>query len=75
MNGAVSGLALLATGNPDYLPRVQELARIIALQARKPERRDDMVTWNWGHQNLVLCEYDQVTREQEVLPGLRGLIV
>ena len=25
--GAISGLALLATGNPDYLPRLQEFAR------------------------------------------------
>ncbi|MBU6327538.1 MAG: hypothetical protein KGQ89_07915, partial [Verrucomicrobia bacterium] len=28
--GAISGLALLATGNPDYLPKVQALARKMA---------------------------------------------
>ena len=28
--GAVNGLALLATGNPDYLPRVREFARKMA---------------------------------------------
>ena len=26
-NGAITGLALLATGKPEYLPRVQDLAR------------------------------------------------
>ena len=42
-NGAVSGLALLATGKPEYLPRVKELAMKIVPQAMKIELRDGMV--------------------------------
>ena len=33
--GAVNGLALLATGNPEYLPRVREFARKMAPQELK----------------------------------------
>ena len=43
--GAVNGLALMATGNPDYLPRVREFARKMAPQTLKLEltgRHGDM---------------------------------
>jgi hypothetical protein len=71
-NGAVSGLALLATGNPEYLPRVKELAMKIVPQALKIELRDGMVVWDWGYKNLFLCEYYQVTHDKEVLPAIEA---
>jgi len=61
---------LLATGNTNYLPKVQQLARKIAPQARKLELRDGMVTWDWGYKNLFLCDYYQITRDEEVLPAI-----
>ncbi len=70
-NGAVSGLALLATGNAECLPKVQELARKIVPQAMKIELRDGMVVWDWGYKNVFLCEYYQVTRDKEVLPAIK----
>ena len=63
-NGAVSGLALLGTGNPEYLPRVKELAM-------KIELRDGMVVWDWGYKNVFLCECYQVTRDKDVLPAIQ----
>ena len=69
-NGAVNGLALLATGNEAYLPRVKELAMKIVPQALKIELKDGMVVWDWGYKNVLLCEYYQITRDKDVLPGI-----
>jgi len=68
--GAVNGLALMATGNPQYLPRVQELARKMAPPTLKLELKDGMVTWDWGYRNLFLCEYYLLTGDKEVLHAI-----
>ena len=68
--GAVNGLALLATGNADYLPRVQESARKMAAKTAGLGLRPGMVVWDWGYKNLFLCEYYQLTRDPEVLAGI-----
>ncbi len=69
--GAVNGLALLATGKEDYLPRVQEFARKLGPKTLKLELRDGMVIWEWGYRNLFLCEYYLLTGDKEVLPAIR----
>ena len=69
--GAVNGLALMATGNPDYLPRVRELARKMAPTTLKLELKDGMVVWDWGYRNLFLCEYYLLTGDKEVLHAIR----
>ncbi len=68
--GAINGLALMATGNPDYLPRVRELARKMAPPTLKLELKDGMVTWDWGYRNLFLCEYYLLTGDKEVLHAI-----
>lgn len=68
--GAINGLALLATGNPDYLMRVQSYARRIAPQTLKLELKDGMVTWDWGYRNIFLCEYYLLTRDEEVFHAI-----
>lgn len=70
-NGAVNGLALLATGNPDYLPKAKELAMKIAEGAMKIELKDGMTVWDWGYKNVFLCEYYQITRDTAVLPAIK----
>ncbi|MEI6676354.1 MAG: DUF6288 domain-containing protein [Verrucomicrobiota bacterium] len=73
-NGAISGLALMATGNPDYLPKVKELAGKLAgkdLHLEKPENQKGMVTWDWGYKNIFLCEYFLLTGDKIVLPVIR----
>ena len=69
-NGAVNGLALLSTGNAEYLPRVKELAMKIVPEAMKIELRDGMVVWDWGYKNVFLSEYYQITRDKDVLPAI-----
>jgi hypothetical protein len=68
--GAVNGLALMATGNSDYLPRVREFARKMAPPTLKLELKDGMVTWDWGYRNLFLCEYYLLTGDKEVLHAI-----
>ncbi len=70
-NGAISGLALLASGNPDYLPRVREFAHKMAPKTLNLEQQQGMVTWDWGYKHLFLCEYFLLTGDQEVLPAIR----
>lgn len=65
---SINGLALLATGDPQYLPMVQEYARKLAPQDLHLEGCD---TWKWGYDGLLLCEYYLLSRDQEVLHGIR----
>jgi hypothetical protein len=68
--GAVNGLALMASGNPDYLPRVREIARKMAPKTLKLELKDGMVVWDWGYRNIFLCEYYLLTGDKEVLHAI-----
>ena len=68
--GAVNGLALLATGKPEYLPRVREFARKMGPTRLKLELKDGMVVWDWGYRNVFLCEYYLLTGDQEVLHAI-----
>jgi HEAT repeat protein len=69
-HGAISGLALLATGKPEYLPRLQEFARKIGPKSLKLELKPGMVTWEWSYKALFLCEYYLLTGDKEVLPAV-----
>ena len=73
-NGAVSGLALLATGEQKYLSKVKDLARRMGskkLHLDKPENQQGMVTWDWGYKGIFLCEYYFITKDKEVMPAIR----
>ena len=70
--GAVNGLALLASGRPEFLPRVEEFARRLAAGAPTVVR-DDMRTWECGYRTIFLCEYHLLTGDREVLPAITAL--
>ncbi|MCX6924626.1 MAG: DUF6288 domain-containing protein [Verrucomicrobia bacterium] len=72
--GAINGLALLATGNPDYLPRLQAFARKLGSPAMKLDAQG-LGAWESGHRNLFLCEYYLRTGDKEVLPAIREITV
>ena len=74
-HGAINGLALMASGNPDYLPRVREYARKIGPTSLKLELKDGMTIWEWGYKNLFLSEYYLLTQDQEVLPAIKEFTV
>jgi hypothetical protein len=75
--GAVSGLALLAAGKPEFLPKVQACARAMARATPKlePRRGLGMVVWDWGYKGLFLSEYYLLTGDKEVLPAIREYAV
>jgi hypothetical protein len=72
--GSIQGLALLATGKPEYLPKLQEFARSLASLQVDPNKKPDGPiwgdTWQLAYRNLFLCEYFLITRDQEVLPAI-----
>ena len=73
-HGAINGLALLATGNDTYRPRLQKLAQEIAANALKSERIG-MGTWESGYRGLFLCEYYLATSDSSVLPAINAITV
>jgi hypothetical protein len=72
--GAVNGLALLATGKPEYLPRVREFARKLGPSTLKL-KGPALGTWESGYRNLFLCEYYLVTGDKEVLHAIKEFTV
>jgi hypothetical protein len=73
-HGAINGLALLATGNADYLPRLKKLAQEIAENALKSERVG-MGSWENGYRGLFLSEYYLATNDSSVLPAVNAITV
>ena len=74
-HGAISGLALLATGNAEYLPKVREFAHKLAPATLQLELKGGMVTWEWGYRGLFLCEYFLQTGDREVLHAVKEYTV
>lgn len=70
--GAVSGLALLASGVPEFLPRVAVFARTLA-RGSEAATRADMRTWECGYRGVFLCEYFLLTGDREVLPAIETI--
>jgi hypothetical protein len=70
--GAVDGLALMASGNPAYMPKMQTFARAMAAREVTDKGRS---AWECGYKNLFLCEYYLLTGDKEVMPGITALTV
>jgi len=64
----LNALALLASGNREYLPLIQREARWAADFSRR-----DFQTWYYGYVMMLLSEYVLATDDQSVMPGLRRL--
>jgi hypothetical protein len=64
----LNALALLASGNREYLPLVRREAKwAAAFEA------DSFQTWYYGYVCMLLAEYIMATGDESVLPGLRRL--
>jgi hypothetical protein len=74
--GAVQGLALLATGDPDYLPKLKSLARSLSQPEADPDLKPPGPiwgnTWDIGYRQLFLCEYYIITRDPDILPVIKN---
>lgn len=65
---SINALALLASGDPAWLPLVQKEARWAADYSSR-----SMQTWRYGYVMILLAEYVLATGDQSVMPGLRRL--
>ena len=65
---SLNALALLASGDPAYLPIIQKEAQWAA-----DFTTDDMQTWHYGYVMMLLSEYVLATGDQSVMPGLKRL--
>lgn len=65
---SLNALALLASGNPEYLPLVKREARWAAQFAP-----NGFETWYHGYALMFLAEYVKATGDESVLPGLRRI--
>ena len=65
---SLNALALLASGDAEYLPLVKKEAEWAAGFSS-----DSMQTWHYGYMIMMLAEYVSATGDQSVLPGLRRL--
>lgn len=65
---SLNALALLATGDPAYLPLVRKEAQWAADYSSS-----SMQTWHYGYVMILLSEYVLATGDPSVLPGLRRL--
>ncbi len=65
---SINSLALLASGDPAFLPLVRKEAQWAASFSET-----SMQTWYYGYVMLLLSEYVQATGDVSVMPGLRRL--
>ena len=65
---SLNALALLASGDPAYLPLVKREAEWAAGYTSR-----SMQTWHYGYVIMLLSEYVMATGDQSVMPGLRRL--
>ncbi len=72
-SGAISALALLATGNPEYLPMLQTYARSLAPKDLDLERKG-IDAWNC-YNSIFLAEYYLLTHDAEVFHGLSEYVI
>ncbi|MCF7734439.1 MAG: DUF6288 domain-containing protein [Akkermansiaceae bacterium] len=67
---SLNALALLASGNPEYLPLVKKEARWASDYSA-----DAMQTWYYGYVIMLLSEYTMATGDDSFMPGLRRLVL
>ena len=65
---SLNALALLASGDPTYLPLIKKEAQWAANYSA-----DAMQTWYYGYVMIWLAEYVMATGDESVMPGLRRL--
>ena len=68
---SLNALALLASGNPDYLPLVREQVEAFRTYS-DPERRS-YHSWFYGPVTILVAEYTLATGDAEFLPDLKRL--
>ena len=69
----VNALALLASGNPAYLPALKAYAHKLGPPEMNLILKEGMYAWTWSYANLFLTEYYLATKDESVLPAIREI--
>ncbi len=72
-HGAISGLALLATGKAEYLPIAADLAHKMGPDTLDIQHKTNGSTWELGYRNIFLCEYYLLTRDAAVAHAIKEI--
>jgi len=67
---SLNALALLASGDPEYVPLVKKEAQWAAAYSA-----DSFQTWYYGYVIMLLSEYVMETGDESVMPGLKRLVL
>jgi len=67
---SLNALALLASGNADYMPLIKREAQWAASFSD-----NSMQTWRYGYVMMLLSEYVVATGDESVMPGLKRLAI
>ena len=73
--GAITGLAMMASGEAKFLPRIKKFAHQMAPPKLKIELGAGGVIWGWSYKNLFLCEYFLLTGDPQVMHGIHEYTV
>jgi hypothetical protein len=68
---SLNGLALLASGNPEYLPIVREQVELVSTFS-DPERKN-LHSWSYGYINMLVAEYTMATGDHTFMSDLERL--
>jgi len=68
ISNSINALALLASGQRDYRPLLDDYARKVSGM-----RLDSMATWNYSYALMFLSEYAMATGDQSVMPAVKRL--
>jgi|GEM_PF-337990 len=72
--GSINALALLATGNTNYLPMLQAYARSIAPTTMNLEQSGGISAWDC-YNSIFLAEYYMLTGDSQVFHGLSEYVI
>lgn len=72
----ISGIAMLATGDPRYMPQIKALAQEVGPPTLKFDMpKIGMGVWQMGYQGIFLSEYYLRTGDKSVAPAIKEISV
>ena len=72
----ISGIAMLASGDPRFLPQIRDLAHEVGSPTLKFDMpKIGMGVWYMGYQGIFLCEYYLLTGDKSVEHSIKEITV
>lgn len=77
LDAMLDALGLLATGDKAYISAVRDYVHALANGGRSLDITTGVGpgTWEGAYKNVLMCEYYLLTKDEQVLPDIKGLSV